>query len=223
MEVHHKSTPWRGWREFLREYVIIVVGVLTALGGEQIVARLHRDAEVAEARQALRLEIADNAATARFSIENERCFSARLDQYVALASGGPRPPPLQTGGLLPYSTSAWAVVKTGAAALMPLKERMAYSRFYDLIDSTASVVERQRDVFLRLGGYRARTVLDQADAQRILEDTNQGRVLASIHSSASAAVVRSAQAIGVGPSSMSADQRAYLQAICSVVGLKPNL
>ena len=31
----HKPKPWHGVREFLKEYVIIVVGVLTALAAEQ--------------------------------------------------------------------------------------------------------------------------------------------------------------------------------------------
>jgi len=30
----HKPKPWHGWREFLKEYGIIVLGVLTALGLE---------------------------------------------------------------------------------------------------------------------------------------------------------------------------------------------
>ena len=33
----HKPKPWHGVREFLKEYVIIVVGVLTALAAEQAV------------------------------------------------------------------------------------------------------------------------------------------------------------------------------------------
>jgi hypothetical protein len=30
----HKPRPWHSLREFLKEYLIIVVGVLTALGAE---------------------------------------------------------------------------------------------------------------------------------------------------------------------------------------------
>jgi hypothetical protein len=30
----HKPKPWHGLREFLKEYLIIVVGVMTALAGE---------------------------------------------------------------------------------------------------------------------------------------------------------------------------------------------
>jgi hypothetical protein len=36
MEVHHKPKPWHGWREFLKEYVIVVVGVLTALAAGRL-------------------------------------------------------------------------------------------------------------------------------------------------------------------------------------------
>ena len=37
----HKPKPWHGVREFLKEYAIIVVGVLTALAAEQGVEWLH--------------------------------------------------------------------------------------------------------------------------------------------------------------------------------------
>ena len=37
----HKPKPWHGVREFLKEYAIIVVGVLTALAAEQAVEWLH--------------------------------------------------------------------------------------------------------------------------------------------------------------------------------------
>ena len=33
-----KPKPWHSLREFLKEYLIIVIGVLTALGAEQAVA-----------------------------------------------------------------------------------------------------------------------------------------------------------------------------------------
>ncbi len=37
----HKPKPWHGLREFLKEYLIIVVGVLTALTAEAGVEWLH--------------------------------------------------------------------------------------------------------------------------------------------------------------------------------------
>src|SRR5690348_9153654 len=37
----HKPKRWRGFRGFIKEYLIIVVGVLTALGAEQAAEWLH--------------------------------------------------------------------------------------------------------------------------------------------------------------------------------------
>ena len=53
----HKPKPWHGLREFLKEYLIIVVGVLTALGAEQAVEMIHRHEAVGEARRALNAEV----------------------------------------------------------------------------------------------------------------------------------------------------------------------
>src|ERR1700759_4509890 len=60
----HKSRPWHGWREFLKEYAIIVVGVLTALAGEQLVEKLHWSHKVGKADIALRSELAENVSFA---------------------------------------------------------------------------------------------------------------------------------------------------------------
>src|SRR5882672_1846139 len=118
----HKPKPWHGWREFLKEYPIIVVGILTALLGEQGVERLRRGAEVQEARAALHDEIGTDAARAAYSIDDSRCFEARLDAYDAWARGGPRPPE-HSLVLLGMQSSTWETVNAGAVTHMPLKER----------------------------------------------------------------------------------------------------
>ena len=47
MEVHHNRHPVRGWRDFLKEVGIIVLGVLIALGAEQAAVAIQ------EARKAV--------------------------------------------------------------------------------------------------------------------------------------------------------------------------
>ncbi len=56
----HKPKPIRNWREFLKEYAIIVLGVATALAGEQAVEWLHWRGEVSVARKAIQAEMATN-------------------------------------------------------------------------------------------------------------------------------------------------------------------
>jgi hypothetical protein len=79
----HKPKPWHGWREFLKEYVIIVIGVLTALGAEQAVEWWHVQSEIREARESLHEEIAADATTAAFTMEEDRCLGLSLDKYEA--------------------------------------------------------------------------------------------------------------------------------------------
>jgi len=65
----HKPKPVRNWREFVKEYAIIVLGVATALAAEQAVEWLHWQSEVKDARNAIVAEIADN---------NTRIFARRV-------------------------------------------------------------------------------------------------------------------------------------------------
>src|SRR3954468_24570741 len=105
----HKPKPWRGFREFLKEYLIIVVGVLTALGGEQVVEWAHRQTEVAEAREALHAELAANGGPGKFIGGEVGCLGEQLDVYEAWAKGGPHPGEIRV--LVPaLASSAWDVV-----------------------------------------------------------------------------------------------------------------
>ena len=49
----HKPKPIRNWRDFLKEYAIIVLGVATALAGEQAVEWWHWRHEVELGRNAI--------------------------------------------------------------------------------------------------------------------------------------------------------------------------
>ena len=46
----HKPKPWHGRSEFLKEIGTIVIGVLIAIGGEQLVEMLHWRAVMATLR-----------------------------------------------------------------------------------------------------------------------------------------------------------------------------
>jgi hypothetical protein len=53
----HLPKPLHGWREFAGEVGNIVVGVLIALGAEQVVQELHWHNAVSTQREALHAEI----------------------------------------------------------------------------------------------------------------------------------------------------------------------
>jgi type II secretory pathway pseudopilin PulG len=58
----HLPKPLHGWREFLSEVGIIVLGILIALGGEQLVESYHWRERAREADQAIQAELYSNAA-----------------------------------------------------------------------------------------------------------------------------------------------------------------
>src|SRR5690348_4833714 len=56
----HLPKPLHGWREFVGEVGIIVLGVLIALGAEQVVETFQWREKVRHAEHAMRLELAED-------------------------------------------------------------------------------------------------------------------------------------------------------------------
>jgi hypothetical protein len=74
----HKPKPWHGFREFLKEYLIIVVGVLTALGAEGVVESLRWAERTEQTERHLRAELAQSMISAQVHIAQEACEYAML-------------------------------------------------------------------------------------------------------------------------------------------------
>jgi hypothetical protein len=75
--------PKRNWRGFLKEYAVIVIGVLTALAAQQAAEWLHWQGEVKAARTALRVEMSDAAAFYRIRVDVATCVDKKLDSIAA--------------------------------------------------------------------------------------------------------------------------------------------
>jgi len=76
----HKPKPVHNWPEFLKEYAIIVLGVITALTGEQMVEKLRDHAVAEEARTNIRNEISADVTAIQVRVGTENCVSRRLDE-----------------------------------------------------------------------------------------------------------------------------------------------
>src|SRR3954468_15162722 len=74
----HKPKPWHGVREFLKEYAIIVVGVLTALAAESGVEWLHWRHVAGEAEAHLAAGVGPNLVNAVEWLAIEPCFEGRI-------------------------------------------------------------------------------------------------------------------------------------------------
>jgi hypothetical protein len=89
----HLPKPLHGWREFVGEVGIIVLGVLIALGAEQFIETLHWRGEVRQARNSLHDEIAHNDRVSALRAASEPCVAHRLDaiEHVMEKAASHRP------------------------------------------------------------------------------------------------------------------------------------
>jgi hypothetical protein len=76
--------PLNGWRAFLGEVGIIVLGVLIALAAQQVVEKIHDRNVAAETHAAIRDELNDGLAAITLRRMAEPCIDGRLDELRAI-------------------------------------------------------------------------------------------------------------------------------------------
>jgi hypothetical protein len=191
----HKPKPWHSLREFLREYLIIVIGVLTALAAEAVVQTLHEHRLSEEARASVRAEINLDLANMKRREEIEPCVARRLAElgdWVAKAEAGqPIPPPLTIGapGHPVIYTERWeAATAGGRTSLLSLDEQRGFARIVEQFKGYQASKPVEREVWGALVGLegvrhpspellaRAREMLGRArlldlNIQRVLYET----------------------------------------------------
>ena len=80
----HLPKPLHGWREFAGEVGIIVIGILIALGGEQLVEIAHARERATEAREAVDHELAMDAGVFDERTMVQPCLNQRLAELAPL-------------------------------------------------------------------------------------------------------------------------------------------
>jgi hypothetical protein len=76
----------RGWPGFVKDYSIVVLGVLTALVLEQAVASAHDRRLGREAREAIHQELQDDLDRVTYRAQQAACNERRLDEIQTLLS-----------------------------------------------------------------------------------------------------------------------------------------
>ena len=142
----HLPKPMHGWREFVGEVGIIVIGVLIALGAEYLVEAAHWR----EASQSAIEAMTKDGSNERWAIESrfnqQQCIDKRLADLGTIFSRHEARESLGIVGAIgrPFYRNGWATswtvaVADGSVAHLPLKER---SRFAEAFD-TYELYERQ--------------------------------------------------------------------------------
>jgi hypothetical protein len=196
----HKPKPWHGAREFLKEYLIIAVGVLTALAAEQAVEWAHTHEEVAAARSALHHEMSGDLQALVVEVREDGCWLRGLDTVEAWGKTQ-QPKPAWPGNLLSnLRTSAWDVAKTGAVAHMDLAERLALADFYAGVDNQRSLIMAARGDALDLEGYLNRDSLDPEEAHALIRLVARVRGIARAEIRNAPGMLAAGRKLGIEPS-----------------------
>jgi hypothetical protein len=171
MEIHRPKHPVQGWREFLKEVGVIVLGVLIALGAEQAVEWLHWRQQVQLTDQALQHEIRFDLKFAYERRVDEQCLNGRIahlrdkllqpgsrwtSDSTPVSSHGsfydpPAMPQVYRTLSRPYETEAWDVALPGTALThMPRERAAGYAHMYETVAYLRAAQAREEELWPKL-------------------------------------------------------------------------
>jgi len=187
----------RNWRDFLKEYAVIVVGVLTALAAQQAAEWWRWRSEVAEARIAIAEEIRANGGYFARRLAIAPCINRQVREAHAILDSleAGKPPPSFTafrtasGSLL--VGSVWESERASQTLThFPRAELATLSRYYDQLPDYRAWMRDEADVWAQLGLLksppaglgpsdlvRLRGLLGIAERYVNLVELNAGRML----------------------------------------------
>jgi hypothetical protein len=177
----HLPKPLHGWREFVGEVGIIVIGVLIALGGEQLVEALHWRHILHDYRAALHEEVAHNIATYSYRMQQDRCADARTAELQQWLDSWRAGHPLSIHGPIGVPQSlmvfngVWGSRSEEIASRMRLAEQLAFSKLYDRFGANEVHRLAERSVWLALDSYENATELSHDDMIRLQGLINEAR------------------------------------------------
>ena len=207
----HLPKPLYGWREFLGEVGIIVIGVLIALSAEHIVQTLQWHEKVRHAEQAMRLELAeDDGPQAYGRLLIAVCLDKQLARIHDSSRAAASPdqlrawvhsyaPPFRT-----WDSEAWkAVLASDVGSYMGPEKLVEWSAAYRTVPSLTEWNARETDLAAEL-----RDALppagdpSPADLQSLRRLAGQLRVLNDRISRGSELFLARTQRLGAGVSSL---------------------
>ena len=181
----HLPKPMHGWRELVGEVGIIVVGVLIALGAEQLVETVHERRVANETRDAIRAEFNNSLASLALRGQSEPCVARRLGEVrQILITWG------QTGS---FDTPRWvaqapqfdqslaryqAAVSAGRLALLPSAEQYRIGTVAADLGMFESIQDQERPLWGKLRALQmGADALSASDRTMILEALQEAATL----------------------------------------------
>ena len=151
--------------DLLVQMIAVVVGILIALAFDEAVDNGRKRQDAADARGAVRQELAQDIGAVQRRADDQACIDRRLvelDQILDRSQDGAEAPsPLWVGRppFWPGSSAQWeAAVGSGRASLIPAGELAKYASVYDSLRFIDEEQQREQHAWARpprAGGHEA--------------------------------------------------------------------
>lgn len=170
----HLPKPMHGWRAFAGEVGIIVVGVLIALGAEQVVETLHWRSEVATERASLLQEARDSMEIIAARAKQQGCVDRRLAEIHRLLEQHHRGSTMRAIALVGepahyYATrGTWQIALAGEAlGHMPHAEKLKFSDAFGWFDVWDRYIQDETAIWKRLAPLNTPDLLSDEDWSKL--------------------------------------------------------
>lgn len=195
LDVHPPHEAAHSWKDFFIHIATIVVGLLIAIGLEQIIERVHEHYQLLETREALEHELENNRAHLGDCARNWRWEIVTLEGDLATMQAIQQHPGIHPADLPDepmfvnypclFESAVWdAAEKNGITRLMPLAEANRFAKLYAMMAGLAAQDLDGWNTLNDAGRYRALhpdpTTLAPAeidDTLRLLEIAYEKKIL----------------------------------------------
>ena len=176
----HLPKPLHGWREFVGEVGVIVLGVLIALGAQQVAESLNQRSEAREARENVIDEVEQNLDVFRRRTEIQPCIDRRLDEVEQLirSAPAPLPRPLWIGRpqIYEFYTQRWNTASAGGrTSLLAPEQQASLALFYSRFQASEDAEDIEQLAWARLRSLEVMPRLDPAATKDMVEALQEAR------------------------------------------------
>ncbi len=214
----HKVKPVHGWREFIGEVGIIVLGVLIALAAEQLVETLHWKSEVNETKQSLNISLASSRVSAIERIYLNHCMNMQIKAVEKHITDGATTPIKVIGTpMRPWQESPWTTASnSGVISHMSSELRTNYARAFDSVEILSKANKDEFTVWGDLTSLNYDPHVTAVSRDRLESDLARARFLNFLVVTASKQLDDEAKKLGVhlGPEN-AADLRQVIAVGCA--------
>ncbi len=166
----HLPKPMHGWRAFLGEVGVIVLGVLIALGFGQLDDSVHESIIAGQARDAVRAEVRENLWWMEVREREEPCIRRRfreLGDVLERARQGASIPTIQHLGSPPHGKITmlrWqANAQAGRTSLFSEDEQRTFGNMYFTTEQFAQAQQEEEVSWSKMRFIQSLNKLSEAD------------------------------------------------------------